>query len=492
MNRTLLICAALAAVLPLCGCVNRASQAQAKRTQAIILDKTVPVVVTPVSTADLKDEVEVTGSIMTSEDTTVGAIVAGKLIAVMVKDGDTVGAGQVIAQQDTQDASTRVRQAAAVVDAARSALAQAKADAGTGPSKSSAGVRAAEAQLKQAKAVLQKLRNGARLEERKQAEAAVSAAKSAMETAKSAAARAKNLYAQGAIAKSTLEQAETAYAAALAQYESALQSASITQNYARPEDIAAAEQQVRAAEEQVRISQANKVMDVVYPERVAACRAQLDSAQEGLRLARKALADTTIRAPFAGRISGKPMQVGSYASAGTGVARLVGPSGLYFDGNVPEAVVARVSIGAPVTVTVDALGGKSFTGSVVAVNPQASPVARQFGLRIQFSGDMASLKPGMFARGMLQLGVARNATVIPADAVLRDGEVTYVFLAEGSKAKRAEVKTGIQSGQMMQVSGLSIGSQVVKIGQNKLYDGCPVKLEKRDGSGESADAKAGS
>src|SRR6185436_5794422 len=107
--------------------------------------------------------------------------------------------------------------------AARSTLQQAQSDARVGPTKSDSNVRAAQARLSQAKARYEKAKNGSRSEERTQAEWGVKKAKSDMDTAKAALDRANRLYAEGAIAKVDVENADNKYQNALAAYEGALQ-----------------------------------------------------------------------------------------------------------------------------------------------------------------------------------------------------------------------------------------------------------------------------
>ena len=419
---------------------------------------------------------EITGSIVTGDDVQVGAKNAGRLVSVYVKDGDTVKAGQVIAQQETSDWSLRVRQQQALVDAARAQVQQALNDARVGPSRSSAAVRASEARLKQAQAQLQKLRNGAREEERTQARWAVDAAKKSMETAKSALDRAQRLFEQGAISRSDLERAENAYTSALAGYNKALEDQSIVQNLTRPEDIDAAEQQVQAAVQQLEADKANQKLDVQYQERISGARANLRSAEEGLALARQSVEDAAIRSPFSGRVAGKPIQVGTYVGPGTPIVRIVGSGGVYFEGQVPEGRIGDVSPGKQVAVTIDALG-KTWSGSVSAVNPLGADVGRLFNVRIQIDGDTSGIKPGMFARGMVTLRRVEGATVVPSVAILRSGGDSWVMVARDGKAQRVKVTPGLVNKNLTQVDGVQAGQQVIVEGQSKVVDGSAIQIE---------------
>lgn len=466
----------LASLIALGGCRDQAAQKQAKATQALVSDPTISVRIASSSSMTLDDNLEVTGAFATSEQSTVGATVGGKLVAVYVKDGDSVSAGQVIARVESTDALTRVRQAQAQADSARSALQQAISDARVGPTKSLSNVRAAQSRLAQAQARYNKAKNGSRSEERTQAEWAVKRSKSDLDTAKAAMDRANRLYQEGALAKVDLENAENKYQNALAAYNGALESLSMVQSATRPEDLEAARQDILGAEEALRLARADQRLDVNYQQRVEAARANLSSAQEQVRLAQKALADTSIRSPFSGRVSGRPLQAGTFAAPGTTVATIVGGGGTYFEANVPESKVALIAPGAQVTLIVDALKGATMTGTVIAVNPIASGQGRLYTVRVSVN-ETVGVRPGMFAKGKIKLGQRNDAVVVPSEAVIRDGENSYLFTVEGDKAKRVDVKLGIQSGSLIEVTGLSRGKSVVVAGQSALVDGAKVKVE---------------
>ncbi len=472
------------------GCVNRDAQEQAKRTEKLTSDPTVPVVVASLEPREMVRSVEVTGSITTPEDVTVGAVTAGRITSVLVRDGDPVRAGQVIARQETQDLTARVQQARSAVDAARSALQQAKNQALIGPQRSAAAVRSAEAQLTSARAGLLKAQNGARPEEKAQAQANVDRAKSDLETAKAGLERSKKLYAERAIAKAQLEQSENAYSSALSAFENALQTQRITENATRSEDLVAAQQAVRSAEEQVRMARSEQSLDVQFAEQVRGAQANLRSAQESLGVAQKALSDAVIRAPFSGKISGNPLQVGAMAAPGTPVARIVNAKASYFEAEVPESTVSQIQQGASVDITVDALPQTKLTGRVVAITPSASKVARLYNVRIQILENVPGLKAGMFARGNLVLGRVSNVPAVPATALLRDGQNTSVFVVEGDKAKKVSVQTGLSSGEWVQIDGVEPGAEVVVKGQSKLIDGAPVRVESEAELKASASSEA--
>ena len=468
----------------LVGCVDRQAQQQARETEQLIKDQTTSVEVMSVSQTTVADTLDLTGSIETSDEVDVTAIVGGALIAVSVKDGDQVTAGQVIARQDDGSFRAQLENARAQARAALSSLEQARTDALIGPQKSAAQILASQARLDQARARLQRLINGARPEEKAQAAAEVERAKSDMETARLARDRAQRLFNEGAIPKADLERAVNAYAAALAAYDSALAAQRLVQAQSRPEDIAAAEQDVRAAEQQLAIDQANKRLDVLYTQRVESAQASYEAAKQTQQLAEIALDNTVVRAPFSGRISGKPLQPGTYVAPGVSIAKIVGTGGAYFEAEVPESQVSLVSPGMKVDVTIDALPGVTTTGTLVAVSPQATGAGRLFFARVRLDSIPEGLRAGMFSRGVAVLGERSGVILLPSEAVLRDGEQAYVYIAQGDKAVRIDVTTGVTRNGATEVIGLTEGDRVIVKGQTTIANDAPIKVVERTSGGE--------
>jgi HlyD family secretion protein len=476
VNGKTLILIALAAVMA-GGCVNRAAQQQAKRTQAIVTDQTKVVTTSPALTKTLYETLPITGEVTTSEDASVGAKVPGRVVAVYVRDGDSVYAGQVIAQLDSSNQMIQVQQAQAQVNSAQSQLNQAMSNARITPQRTTAAVAQAQAQVRAAKAQLAKAISGARPEERNQAKAAADAAKSNMDTAKKQRDRQLSLLREGAVSQQQFEQAENAYQAALSQYEQALQQVNMMSSWSRPEDIESAREQVRQAEEAVKTAQANKSLDVILGDQVRTARATLQGAVASLNLARQGLEDSKIRAPFSGKISGKPVQAGTVISGGNAVARIIGASGTYFEGEFPAGALEKIKMGSIVTVKIDGLEGRTFVGSVITISPSASSVGRLFKARVQI-GNSPDLKPGMFARGEVTLRTVDGATVAPTAAIIKRGDKSVLFTVKGDTAKLVEVVPGLTTDGYTQIDKVAPGDQVVVKGQNDLDDGSKVKLEK--------------
>lgn len=469
------------------GCVNRENQAQAKRTENLLKDPVVPIRASTVETRQMTESLEISGETVTSDDATVGSKIGGRLVAVYVQDGDSVSAGQTLATLDTASLNIQMQQAMAQVAAAQSAVNQARQNAVAGPQKSTAQLETAKAQLRSAKAQLQKAQNGSRPEEKRQAENAVAAARSNMDTAKKQADRARELWAAGAISKQQLEVAENAYQSALAQYQSSLESLNMAKNWSRPEDISTAQEAVRQAEEAVRSAEVQKKLDSLLTEQVQAARANLLAAQSQVNLVRQQISDASIKAPFSGRISGKPSQPGTVVSPGSPIARIVGAQGIYFEGEVPATSIATINLGSRVTITVESLSSREFSGKVAAISPSATNIGRLYKVRVQFDAAPAELRPGMFASGRVALRTLNSVVAVPSVAIVRRAGIDYVFLVEGDKAKQVKVTKGLEQDGWTQVQGIGAGSTLVIQGQASLEEGTKVKIE----SGEAKSASTG-
>lgn len=475
-----------ACTLSASGCVNREAQQQAKRTEQLLSDPTLPVKVQPIRVTPLVERLEITGEVATAQDVRVAPKTPGKLAAVYVMDGDAVVAGQRLAMLDTASQQIQLRQASAQLTSAQAALSQAIANARHAPERSSAAVASAEAQLRSAKAQLDKARSGARPEEVRQAEAQARSAETAMDTARREMERQKELYEQGASSKQRYEQAVNAYEAAKAQYESARETLAIRRQQTREEDIRSAEESVRQAEASLKSAKASQELDVLLDDQVQAAQANLESARAQVNLVQQQIDDATVTSPISGRVVGIPAQPGQYVGGGESVARVVGTTGSYFEGEVPETQVGAIKVGSSVDVALDAAPGRAFRGRVAAISPRARDIGRLFSVRVQFDADPDAVKPGMFAKGQVELRKIAAAVVVPAIAVVTRAGKQYIFVVQDGTVRRTPVKLGIAEDGIVQVEGAPVGAQVVVSGQTDLDDGSKIRIETDEAAPKTA------
>ena len=211
-------------------------------------------------------------------------------------------------------------------------------------------------------------------------------------------------------------------------------------------------------------------------------------AAAALQLAEAKLAKMQIRAPFSGIIGLRSVSIGDYVKEGADLVNLESIDPLKVDFRVPEVYMRQVTVGQPLQVQLDALPGKTFEGRVLAVNPLIDAAGRAVVIRAVVRNPDTSLRPGMFARVRLITRDAKDALVLPEQALVPQGDQQFVYRVIDNKAVRTTVEVGQRRDARVEVLvGLEAGDIVVTAGQLKLRDGAPVTVARTDaGTGPAA------
>jgi membrane fusion protein (multidrug efflux system) len=189
------------------------------------------------------------------------------------------------------------------------------------------------------------------------------------------------------------------------------------------------------------------------------------------------LAKTEIRAAFPGVMGLRQVSEGAYVAAGTDVVRLEKIDQLKLDFRVPETYVGRLQPGQAVRVLVDAYGAQNFGGSVYALEPAVDEGTRTLLVRARVANPQLKLRPGMFARVQVQLGVREKAVWVPEGAIVPRGQDSYVFRVVEGKAEQVKVQTGLRKvGEVEIAKGLAAGDLVVTEGTQRIGPGSPVTV----------------
>lgn len=426
---------------------------------------------------DMTSVVEVSGDIKALNTVTLSAKAPGRIVSVPYREGDSVRAGAAVVTQDTSDLRAQVRQAQAGLQAAKARLSQALTSAGLTDTQTEAQVAQAKAALDAARANLQIVKKGARSQQVAQAESAVISAKASYENAKANRDRMKDLFDQGAISPQQWDAARMQYEVAAAQYESAKQQLSLVKEGARQEEIRAAEKQVAQAEEALRIAKANRGQKSLRQEDIKSARAGVAQAEANLAYARQQLENAYIRTPISGTVAHRYAEPGQMATPGVPLMEIVALDSIYFEANVSEIDIDRIKVGQPVSVTVDALPGRKFVGSVQKLLPTANPKSRQFAVRIAVQNKSGELRPGMFARGSIEVARHANTVIVPKDALIQSGDNHAVYAVVDSVARFRPVRVGFQTRDKAEIiSGVRAGDDLVVVGQDRLSDGVKVHV----------------
>lgn len=434
---------------------------------------------------------------------------------------------------------TGVTQAEAAAQAARARLGQAESGAVMTSEAVQAQTAQAAAAVAGAQANLDAMRTGAREQEKRQADLAVDQARANRDNAKADYDRAQSLLASGALSQQQLDAARTRYQLAEAQLGSAVQTRDLVYQGPRSEQVRAAEEQlkqaqalyeqalantrqnelrrqdietaktgvaqaeaalqlakasrlqnqmreadVRAAEAGVaqaqaayELAKAGVGQNVIREKDIALARAGVEQARAGLVLAEQNLAATRVTAPVSGGIAEVQVDMGEMVSPAMPVMRLVTTNTVSFKGNLSEADVAEVQVGARADVRIPALGEETIPGRVIKVMPAGDPESHTFMVKIALSNGGGRVKPGMFAEAAVVLREVLNRPVIPLDAVAQKDGAMSVFVVSGGVARQVDIVAELVVKDKVAVaSGLSPGDQVIVSGQHGLKGGEAVVL----------------
>ena len=214
-------------------------------------------------------------------------------------------------------------------------------------------------------------------------------------------------------------------------------------------------------------------------------QSQLDQARAQILKTQALIGQKLIRAPFAGRLGIRQIEVGQYVSPGAAVVTLTDLKELYVNFTLASTWKGQIELGQKVNVTADAFPGRSFTATITTIEPQIRSDTRTLTAQAALANPDEALLPGMFVNSAVVLPAEPDKVVLPETAVdyTLYGDSVYVVREEGSgadgkpilKVHRTPVKIGQRwEGKAAILDGLKAGEQVVAAGQVKLQDGAQV------------------
>lgn len=219
-----------------------------------------------------------------------------------------------------------------------------------------------------------------------------------------------------------------------------------------------------AAEELARLEQI-EARAAASKQEVDQQRFTLESARASARISRHQAGQSRVKAPFAGTITERRLDVGNFASSADVLYVLADLSVLELALHIPEREAARVKIGAPVHL--QNLADEGFQGKIVRRAPVVDPLTGTVKFTVHVDGERpASVVPGAFARAAVELESVSGVPVLPDKALVEiDGEF-YVYVIAGGgdfgKAERVKVTLGLRGQERSQITdGVKVGAQVV-------------------------------
>jgi membrane fusion protein (multidrug efflux system) len=219
----------------------------------------------------------------------------------------------------------------------------------------------------------------------------------------------------------------------------------------------------------------------------AVSQATLDADESRLRQAKADVAqqqalmeEKVVRAPFAGRIGLRQVDVGQYLNAGATVVTLQALDPLFVDFYVPQQALSDIAIGAPAKITVDAFPGRTFAAVVSAISPKLDQASRMAQVRAKLANPDRMLLPGMFANVIMSKGAQHRYITLPQSALVYNPYGSTVYVADNghpATVHTALVKAGPTRGDQVAVlAGLKEGDVVVTSGQIKLHQGSTITV----------------
>ena len=207
---------------------------------------------------------------------------------------------------------------------------------------------------------------------------------------------------------------------------------------------------------------------------------QLKSATASEAMAKKALADTKLYAPFGGYIAAKDAEVGQNAGPGVPVVKLVSIGSVKVKISVPEDDVQRIKKGSSMKIIVPALGNRQFSGNVTERGVSADPRSRTYEVKATINNRDGQLLPGMICQAFTNYMQGTTGVFVPANLVQLDSDNnTFVWVVNGGKAVKRQIFISNETAQGAQVSGgLSDGDQIIVAGQQKVSNGMKVEIVK--------------
>lgn len=193
----------------------------------------------------------------------------------------------------------------------------------------------------------------------------------------------------------------------------------------------------------------------------------------------------TIRAPFAGQLGIRQVNLGQRLDAGAAIVSLQSLAPTFVDFSLPQQDLEQLQTGLKVRAMADAYPDKQFEGELMAINPDLDTATRSVRLRAKFENADKLLRPGMFVRVEVLLPSDKQVLAIPTSAVLSApyGDAVYLINEQVTNhvtnlvVQQTFIRTGRTHGDFISVeSGLKAGDHVVSAGLFKLRNGVNIQL----------------
>jgi len=245
---------------------------------------------------------------------------------------------------------------------------------------------------------------------------------------------------------------------------------------------------IRAEAERAELERAASLFEkgLMSEKDYAAQKNAADLAESELEAARLKYSYTTIRAPYAGKITRRSVDVGQTVRVGSPLFTLEDTTPLLCKIHLPAHLVSSVKVGQPAEVTVSD-EDRTIPARVRMISPVVDPATGTVKVTLELEGK--AVRSGAFADVRMVADVHEHVLAVERKAVLSEGGEMYVFVAESDTVRKVPVTTGYEEGDLVEVtSGLSKGDSVVVVGHGGIEEGSRIKAvaPTRSAAGDSA------
>jgi len=475
LNATALLLLFTALLLIGCGSLDRSAEPTEPQFETVRVERDT-----------IASTVSATGSIEPDEQISLAFGTSGRISNVYVSIGETVAAGQLLAEIDTTDLTLALAQSRVTLEINEAQLAKLEtppktndiAAAQAAVQVAQAAVAAAEASLNSSQAAYGQLLASSSSAQQTVNEANVRSAEATLKTAQQAYNQVRSRPNIGALPQSAeLERATIAFEAAKAQAELTNQGPDQSQIAAALSQIAQADSGLRQSQSSLITAQNNlqTLLDGADTNDLVIARAQVRQAQLNVVQAEKNLDNAQIIAPFDGIVTQVNVRANELSSGGSAFT-LTNPNRFHMDVLVDEIDVRQLQIGQPVRISIDALPNTEVTGMVTQIATTADNVSGVIAYQVTIVPEFTdeALRAGMSATAIITTAQVNNVLLLPNRFIQLDRETGRAYVSKlrqtvvdgvtTSEPLLQEIELGLRNDNVSQiVAGLTDGDEIALI-----------------------------
>ncbi|HVO28964.1 MAG TPA: efflux RND transporter periplasmic adaptor subunit [Candidatus Paceibacterota bacterium] len=244
----------------------------------------------------------------------------------------------------------------------------------------------------------------------------------------------------------------------------------VTEVQSAASSISATSQSIAA--EGAAVAQAQAALSVTLAgstgQQINAQQAAVQQAQANAQQIQVEIGQASLVSPISGVVTVQNAKVGEIATAGQTVTSVISASDLEVDAYVPETDIGKVAPGDPVVMTFDAFPGETFDGKVFYIDPAETILSGvvDYEVKVSFNQADQRIKSGLTANLDIQAKTDQNALVLPQYAVIQNVSGTYVDVLQNGQITQTPVTLGIrdENGNVEITGGVTAGEQVINVG----------------------------